>query len=219
MPLAQALTPPPCCVIQLPDPQHFIDELGRAGCPRLECVVLNACKTARPLGEQIVAALPHLTVVAWATLVADKAAAAFTRGFYSAIGKGCQAGAPKVSIEEAFQAGEQAFAEGGFRFGDPEKFMHLPARERPHGEYALIKKRPEPPLAPPAAMPKRRMSAPSVSVSRGAAATRDAPGHPTGHGRVGMPREPPAGAIKPTRVRSHDRSPGPARSMTTTRRP
>ena len=44
--------------IQLPDPDDFIELLGPASCPHLQCVFLNGCKTVRPLGEAIVAARP-----------------------------------------------------------------------------------------------------------------------------------------------------------------
>ena len=36
----------------------------------------------KSLGEHIVDALPHLTVVGWTTITEDKAASAFSRGFY-----------------------------------------------------------------------------------------------------------------------------------------
>ena len=45
--------------IALPPVHLFISLLSQASLPRLECVFLNACKSLHPLGEMIVAALPH----------------------------------------------------------------------------------------------------------------------------------------------------------------
>lgn len=42
-------------------------------------VFLNGCKTLSPLGEQIVEALPHLSVIGWGTVTADQAATAFAQ--------------------------------------------------------------------------------------------------------------------------------------------
>lgn len=86
--------------IDLPDPRLFIKLLAQPSMPRLEAVFLNGCRTLdlgttgeRSLGERIVEALPHLTVIGWRSVVADKAAMAFSRGFYDALGRGCAAGA------------------------------------------------------------------------------------------------------------------------------
>ena len=73
--------------IQLPDPDDFIELLGPASCPHLQCA-LNGCKTVRPLGEAIVAALPHLTVIGWDSITLDAACRLLAR-LYDELGKGC----------------------------------------------------------------------------------------------------------------------------------
>ena len=96
--------------IALPPPDLFVSLLRLM--PRLECVFLNACHTLHPdargksLGERIVEALPDLTVIGWRSLTEDRAAEAFSRGFYDALARGLVGGGGgKVSIAEAYASG------------------------------------------------------------------------------------------------------------------
>ena len=112
--------------------------------PRLECVFLNACHTLHPgddpegksLGERIIEALPHLTVIGWRSLTEDRAAAAFCRGFYDALARGLVGGGAgqKVTISEAYSSGEEAFTRMGFVRGDPQG----PLGTSVHGEYGKL---------------------------------------------------------------------------------
>ena len=52
-------------------------------CRGLECVFINACNVFQSLGMAIHDAFPHITVIAYSTRVADKAATAFASGFDS----------------------------------------------------------------------------------------------------------------------------------------
>ena len=115
-------------VIQLPDPAEMIALLDRRNMPRLECVFLNACSSLVPaaaggksLGEHIAEALPHLIVIGWRSIVEDRACAAFSRGFYDALAKGCTGSGVqvKVSIAEAYRGGVAAFIDAGKQRGDP----------------------------------------------------------------------------------------------------
>ena len=116
--------------IQLPNPDDFIDFLRRDVCPQLECVYLNGCHTLSPLGACIQQELPHLTVIGWESLAADKAASAFSRGFYDALAHAVASDAP-VSISSAYQAAAAAFEEAGFTWGDPQILGHGKA----HGAF------------------------------------------------------------------------------------
>ena len=114
---------------------------------RLECVYLNACHTLNPgnadgsaksLGERIVEALPHLAVVGWRSKAEDRAASAFARGFYDALGRGCASGAGsglRVSVAEAFASGKAAFERAGYVLGDPDehgRHVHGMLERAPH---------------------------------------------------------------------------------------
>jgi len=123
----------PSGAVEIPDAEHFIeilrDEVKTPG--RLQCVILNACETST-LGNQIVQALPMLTVVCWSTLTEDGAARAFASGFYDAIGMCVTSHGPigPDVIEIAFKAGVEHFLERGYAFGDPRQFAHPP--DHPH---------------------------------------------------------------------------------------
>jgi len=122
-------------MIQLPDPQSFVELLGKEICPRLELVFLNGCKTLHPLGEQIVEALPHLTVIGWDSVTADNAASAFAQGFYDSVGRNCArggGGGSKGNLMESFVSAERAFAESGFVRGDPA------VDKGAHGAYGIL---------------------------------------------------------------------------------
>ena len=69
----------------------------------------------KSLGERIIEALPHLTVIGWRSLTEDRAAAAFCRGFYDALARGLVGGGAgqKVTISEAYSSGEEAFTRMG----------------------------------------------------------------------------------------------------------
>ena len=54
--------------------------------------IVSSDPDGKSLGERIVEALPHLTVVGWKTITEDKAAAAFSRGFYDALARGLTGG-------------------------------------------------------------------------------------------------------------------------------
>lgn len=74
------------------------------------------------------------SVVGWRSITENKAAAAFSRGFYDALGRGCvTSGAGKVSIAEAYAAGEAAFKREGFVLGDPAVHGHTV-----HGVYGMV---------------------------------------------------------------------------------
>ena len=62
-----------------------------------------------------------MTVVGWSTITEDRAAAAFSRGFYDALARGLvgSGGGGHVSIAEAFANGEAVFLRAGFTTGDP----------------------------------------------------------------------------------------------------
>jgi len=120
--------------LQLPDPKLFIDLLDPAICPRLECVFLNACNSIHPLGEKIVDALPHLTVIGWSSILEDKAAIAFSTGFYNALGRGLDSGGGKVSITEAYREAEAEFKKANKKRGDPRV-----QGTAVHGNYVMLK--------------------------------------------------------------------------------
>jgi hypothetical protein len=80
-------------------------------------------------------ALPHLTVVGWSTITEDRAAAAFSRGFYDALARGLVGGGGgRVSIAEAFANGEAVFLRAGFATGDPAG----PQGRSVHGTYGMV---------------------------------------------------------------------------------
>ena len=94
--------------------------------PELRGILLNACHT-EGIAVDIVTNLPHLSVVCWRTLVDDRAAKVFSRGFYTAIAQG---GEGRVSVRDAFDAGRAAFLRAGFCEGDPLSYLHKP--DHPH---------------------------------------------------------------------------------------
>ena len=127
--------------IQLPDPQSFVDLLRKEMCPRLELVFLNGCKTLHPLGEQIVAELPHLTVIGWDSVSADAAASAFAQGFYDSIARNCgrvggMSGAKHSDLWEAYSSAERAFMDGGYIRGDPTQKTE--GKPQAHGIYGIL---------------------------------------------------------------------------------
>ena len=58
------------------------------------------------LGRKIVEALPHLIVIGWETLVADKAATVVAQGFYEAVARGV---CSRYAIFDAHNAAVAAF--------------------------------------------------------------------------------------------------------------
>ena len=111
--------------IQLPAPDDFIELLRPEVCPNLECVYLNGCDTLNPLGNAIQAELPHLTIIAWDSKAADKAAIAFSHGFYDALAEGTKTvvgtGQPAgpATYSDAFDSAKRAMEAAGFMPGDP----------------------------------------------------------------------------------------------------
>ena len=112
--------------IELPPPNLFIEQLATA--TNLRCCFLNGCNTAE-LGGQIVAKLPHLKVICWASVAEDAAARFFALGFYDAVGAFLSSG-EELQVEVAFWAGLERFAFNGFLLGDPAEYLHPPAH--PH---------------------------------------------------------------------------------------
>jgi hypothetical protein len=104
--------------------------------PSLQCVFLNACKT-HLLGEKIVEALPHLTVICWESVAEDRACGCFARFFYSEIGKGKCIG--EVPVEDAYEAARAKWEQQGFKSGDPEVYLVAGHRRPPvHGVLLLL---------------------------------------------------------------------------------
>ncbi|KAL1512389.1 hypothetical protein AB1Y20_005647 [Prymnesium parvum] len=112
---------------------------------RLECIVLNGCKT-ESIGRHLLSVARHVTVVCWSTLAEDNAARAFSVGFYQAVHtmlqkerqgtshlspwRRARGSGDKLKIELAFNAGCTSFVKEGFTFGDPEEYFH--PRGHPH---------------------------------------------------------------------------------------
>ncbi|KAL1519826.1 hypothetical protein AB1Y20_023332 [Prymnesium parvum] len=108
-----------------------------AALARLECIVLNGCKTEQ-IGRHLLGLAAHVTVVCWSTLAEDNAARAFAVGFYEAVQaalekerQGARRGAlrrggggEKLAVDSAFRAGCLSFVRQGFAFGDPEEYFH-----------------------------------------------------------------------------------------------
>lgn len=105
---------------------------------RLECIVLNGCKT-ESIGRHLLNIAPHVKIVCWSTLSEDNAARAFASGFYEAVHKMLQREPKKrvdtpnkrmlklkvgLDIDVAFKAGCASFIRQGFSFGDPEDYLH-----------------------------------------------------------------------------------------------
>ena len=106
-----------------PVPPDELIRLLREDCPDLQAVLLHGCHTLRPLGELIHREMPHLYVIGWDSLLEDKAAIAFCRGFYGKLGEMAEielAGGPPASIHDAFAEAARCFEEQGFILGDPE---------------------------------------------------------------------------------------------------
>lgn len=98
-------------------------------CHSIECIVLNCCHTA-DLAEEIHREWPRLLVLSWASLVADHAALAFARGFYSHLG----ARPPEFAhLVDAYHAAEQAFHDAGCVYGKPDPATPAVC----HGKYVL----------------------------------------------------------------------------------
>ena len=64
--------------------------------------------TWQTLGKQVHDAFPHLSVIAYSTVVETNAAACFAEGFYSHIGKALLKG-QRARIEDAFEAAKQTW--------------------------------------------------------------------------------------------------------------
>jgi len=130
--------------VELPAPHAFVAALRRAradAAVRLQCIVLNGCDTCE-LGVHVVTAMPWLRVVCWAGLVEDSAARAFAGGLNDALGTFLAARKPLSPelIELAYWAGIERFAQRGFRFGDPRRYLHAPApaaAPEPRGDNEL----------------------------------------------------------------------------------
>ena len=162
-------------------------EASTSGLARLECVVLNGCKTEE-IGRHLLGLAHGVMVVCWSTLAEDNAARVFSQvktrvahtvrssdadsihatalqlclllslsqpssdrlqGFYESVNKQRAALVqyaeqrpsfwsswrkrrlpPPFSVEVAFRAGCECFMQHGFKFGDPEAYLHPPGH--PH---------------------------------------------------------------------------------------
>ncbi|KAJ1633118.1 hypothetical protein T492DRAFT_8430 [Pavlovales sp. CCMP2436] len=130
---------------QVPPPEELVKLLEHQ--PRLQCIFLNACCSAS-LARRIVIALPHLRVICWTTLVDDRAATAFSTGFYDYLGSmlrerpgadGAAGARGADTIERAFRAASDAFAREGFVFGDPQPWLERKIAVPPvAGQYAMV---------------------------------------------------------------------------------
>jgi hypothetical protein len=89
-------------------------------CTRLKYLILNACNT-EALGRAAVEVLPHLQVVCWRTVVEKNAAKAFDTGMFDNLAD------QGACFADAFAAGETAFTDGDFAFGDPNS-VHVKVR-------------------------------------------------------------------------------------------
>jgi hypothetical protein len=87
--------------------------------------MLNACCT-EPMARLIQKDLPSLAIVCWRSIVENRAAKAFARGFYAAIAEGAPGA---VSMHRAFDAGRAAFLRAGFAEGDPATYLHEATHE------------------------------------------------------------------------------------------
>ena len=106
---------------------------------RLQCVVLNGCKTDA-IGRHLLTITDSICVVCWSTLAEDNAARAFALGFYEAVNRmllqerqasgnwrswaRVRGRGRGLLIEAAFTAGCESFLKQGFKFGDPEDWIH-----------------------------------------------------------------------------------------------
>ncbi|KAL1507541.1 hypothetical protein AB1Y20_007163 [Prymnesium parvum] len=116
-----------------------LDVVAREVLDRLQCVMLNGCKT-EAIALHLLHTSPKLRIVCWKTLAEDNAARAFSAGFYSSLAAQLErerraryewrwwraASSDRLSIDEAFEAGCDAFRSQGFVFGDPEEHLHPP---------------------------------------------------------------------------------------------
>jgi len=114
--------------------------LGGDVLKRLECIVLNGCKTDG-IGRHLLSIAPAVSVVCWCTLAEDNAARAFSLGFYKAVQEMLNQERQSRSnqkpyevarfpILEAFEAGCDSFLRDGYHFGDPDDYLHPPGH--PH---------------------------------------------------------------------------------------
>lgn len=117
-------------------PAMFVNLLSRAaagGSKRLEAVFLNGCLTTA-LGNDILSAMPWLTVVCWNSITEDQAARSFAVGFVDALGDSLAKHDLRVrerlTIDAAFVAGCVNLLNDGFRLGDPQRYLHPP--NHPH---------------------------------------------------------------------------------------
>ena len=108
-----------------PTTDAMIRLLSPSLAPELKGIILNACKT-ETMARLIQRDLPNLAIVCWRSIVEDRAAKAFSRGFYSAIAAGAEGA---VSVHRAFDAGRAAFLRAGFCEGDPADYLHEPSHD------------------------------------------------------------------------------------------
>lgn len=81
--------------MHFPTPLEFIrllQSLPHRQLQRLECIVLNACRSSSPLADMIHSEFPDLLIVSWSTLLDDAAACTFASGFYGFLGIECRRG-------------------------------------------------------------------------------------------------------------------------------
>jgi ribokinase len=185
---------------QVPPPDEFVKMLYHQ--PQLQCIVLNACES-EGLARRIVKAMPHLRVICWTTLVDNRAATAFSKGFFDSLGNSLRTptllnkskeNAREVDrIDRAFAAAAHAFAKAGFAFGDPrdKKKGMDGAPPPPAGKYAMVN--------------SANVNEPDVAVRVDPAPRPDLPAPRMPHV---MPRKPPAfrGEREPLRFDRHHAS-------------
>jgi serine/threonine protein kinase len=133
---------------QQPPPNELVSLLYHQ--PQLQCIFLNACES-ESLARRIVKALPHLRVICWTTLVDNRAATAFSKGFYDSLGdsfrarraatrKGFAGGRDEGDrIDRAYKAAAKAFADANFKFGDPRVYLDKRIANPPvAGKFAMV---------------------------------------------------------------------------------
>ena len=128
-----------------PRPPHLKDQAAvdsvassAAVLQRLQCVVLNGCKTEE-IGRHLLTVADRISVVCWSTLAEDNAARAFSLGFYEEVHnllererkvaqllRSRRSRGPLLAkdLKAAFIAGCSTFCKQGFAFGDPEAWFH-----------------------------------------------------------------------------------------------
>ena len=103
----------------------MVDILNPTLAPELRGIFLNACNT-ESMARLIHRYLPQLSIVCWGSVVENKAATAFSKGFFGAIAAD-EPGA--VSVRRAFDAGVHAFQRANFCEGDPCAYLHDASHE------------------------------------------------------------------------------------------